>query len=175
MNVFVLYLLLLKATLTSFSGMASLPMVRDDFVVAHRVLTDRQLNTAVAAGRTGPGPNGIYVVSVGYFVSGWSGALAGLLAVMTPAFLVLPLMMWMGARAGTPRVKSAIRAVVLASAGLLLSASLPLARDAVTGFLTLAIVVVSFILLSFTRLDTVWVMLGAALVGLAAKLSHGHM
>ena len=69
MNVFLLYLLLLKATLTSFSGLASLPMVRDDFVVERHLLTDRQLNTAVVAGRTGPGPNGLYIVSVGYFVA----------------------------------------------------------------------------------------------------------
>ncbi len=53
-NIFVLYLLLVKATLTSFSGLASLPMVRNDFVVRRAVLTDRQLNTAVAAGRTRP-------------------------------------------------------------------------------------------------------------------------
>jgi chromate transporter len=54
MNVFILYLLLLKATMTSFSGLASLPIVRNDFVVQRQVLTDRQLNTAVVAGRTGP-------------------------------------------------------------------------------------------------------------------------
>ena len=41
----IVYLLLLKATLTSFSGLASLPMVRNDFVVRYHVLTDRQLNT----------------------------------------------------------------------------------------------------------------------------------
>lgn len=171
MNILLLYLLLLKAVLTSFSGMASLPMIRNDFVVERRLLTDRQLNTAVVAGRTGPGPNGLYLVSVGYFVSGLPGAFAGFLAVMTPAFLVLPLMTWMGARAGTPRIKGAIRAVVLASAGLLLSASLPLARDAITGALALVIMVVSFIVLSFTRVDSAWVMLGAAGVGLAAKLT----
>src|SRR5580704_13261831 len=134
MNAFLLYGLLLKATLTSFSGLASLPMVRNDLVVERGVLTDRQLNTAVVAGRTGPGPNGLYMVSVGYFVGGLPGAAAGLLAVMTPAFLIIPLMKLVGVRAGTPRVRSAIRAVVLASAGLLLSASLPLARDAITGW-----------------------------------------
>ncbi|MBZ5605567.1 MAG: chromate transporter [Acidobacteriia bacterium] len=170
MNVFILYLLLLKATMTSFSGLASLPMVRDDLVVHHRVLTDRQLNTAVVAGRTGPGPNGLYLVSVGYFVDGLPGAIAGLMAVMTPAFLILPLMYWLGRRAETPRVKSAIRAVILSSAGLLLTASLPLARDAITGPLTAVIVAVSAIILSFTKLDSAWLMLGAAAVGLVAKL-----
>jgi chromate transporter len=171
MNVFLLYLLLLKATMTSFSGLASLPMVRNDFVVERHLLTDRQLNTAVVAGRTGPGPNGLYLVSVGYFVAGWPGAAAGLMAVMTPAFLILPLMYWVGARAGTPRVRGAIRAVILASAGLLLSASLPLARDAITGPLPFAILVVAFAVLSFTKIDSAWLILGAAALGVAVKLA----
>jgi chromate transporter len=168
-NIFLLYALLLKATLTSFSGLASLPMVRNDLVVERKVLTDRQLNTAVAAGRTAPGPNGLYLVSVGYYARGLPGATAGLLAMMTPAFLVLPLMKWIGARADSPRVKSAIRAVMLASAGLLLSASVPLARDAITGPLTLGIVLLSFAVLALTKIDTVWVVLGGALIGLIAK------
>jgi chromate transporter len=69
MNVLLLYLLLTKATLTSFSGLTSLPIVRHDLVEHYQVLTDRQLNAAVAAGRTAPGPNGLYLVSVGYFVA----------------------------------------------------------------------------------------------------------
>ena len=84
MNLFLLYLLLFKAVITSFSGMASLPMVRHDFVVTRHVLTDRQLNTAIVAGRTGPGPNGLYLVSVGYFAAGLPGAFAGLIALITP-------------------------------------------------------------------------------------------
>jgi chromate transporter len=171
MNVLVIYLLLLKATLTSFSGLASLPMVRNDFVVERQVLTDHQLNTAVVAGRTGPGPNGIYLVSVGYFVDGLPGATAALLALMTPAFLIIPLMNWIGAHAGSPRIRGAIQAVILASAGLLLSASLPLSRDAITGAFTLAIVVITFLVLSFTRIDSAWLMIGAAVAGLLAKLA----
>ena len=169
MNPFLLYLLLLKAMLTSFSGMASLPMVRNDFVVERHVLTDRELNTAVVTGRTGPGPNGAYLVSVGYFVGGLPGAFAGLLAVITPAFLILPLMKWMSARADSPRVKGAIRAVVLASAGLLFSASLPLVHDAVHGVGAAVIMGVTFALLAFTRIDTAWVILGSAAIGLATK------
>jgi chromate transporter len=170
MNAFLIYLLLLKATVTSFSGLASLPMIRNDFVVHRHILTDRQLTTAVVSGRVGPGPNGIYVVSVGYFAGGMPGAVAGFFALITPAFLILPLMYWIGARAGTPRVRSAIRAVILAAAGLLLSASLPIAREAITGTISIIIVAASFVLLSFTRIDSAWVMVGAAAVGLIAKL-----
>ena len=170
MNLFLLYLLLFKAVVTSFSGMASLPIVRQDFVVTRHILTDRQLNTAIVAGRTGPGPNGLYLVSVGYFAAGLPGAFAGLVALVTPAFLIIPLMSWIGGYANLPRVRSAIRAVILGSAGLLMAASIPLARDAATGPLAAAIVIASFVVLSFTRVETWWVMVGAAIVGLGSKL-----
>ena len=170
MNLFLLYLLLFKAVITSFSGMASLPIVRQDLVVTRHVLTDRQLNTAIVAGRTGPGPNGLYLVSVGYFAAGLPGAFAGLIALITPAFLIIPLMSWIGKYANLPRIRNAIRAVILASAGLLMAASIPLARDAATGPVAIAIILVSFIVLTFTRVETWWVMLGAAAVGLSAKL-----
>jgi chromate transporter len=166
MNLAVLYLLLVKATLTSFSGLASLPMVRNDFVVRRQVLTDRQLSTAVAAGRIGPGPIGIYVVSVGYLVAGVPGACAGWLAMVTPAFLIIPLLRFLGVRAEHPRAKAVARAVLFGGAGLMASAAAPLARDAITGPLSLAIVVSSFILIAITRVDSLWVMLGAAVVGI---------
>lgn len=168
MNFLLLYLLLLKATLTSFSGLASVPMVRNDFVVRYHVLTDRQLNTAVAAGRLGPGPLGIYIVSVGYIVAGIPGACAGWLAMITPAFLIIPLIRFLGARAEHPRAKSVTRAVLLAGAGLIVSASVPLGRDAIAGPFSLAIVAASCALIALTRIDTVWVMLGAAAAGLLA-------
>jgi len=165
MNIILIYLLLVKATLTSFSGMSSLPMVRGDFVLKYHMLTDRQLNTAVAAGRLGPGPIGLYVVSVGYFAAGLPGACAGWLAMVTPAFLIIPMLRFIGKRAQHPRVKSVIRTMMLASAGLLIFAALPLARDAVTGVITLAILVASFLAIALTRIDSIWIILGSAVAG----------
>jgi chromate transporter len=170
MNLLLLYLLLLKASLASFSGLGSLPMIRNDFVVERHALTDHQLNTAVVAGRAGPGPFGLYLVCVGYTVAGVPGAISAFLALVTPAFLVLPLIHWLGRRASHPRIRDGIRGLLLGTAGLLLASSVPLARDANTGLLPLAIMIVSFLLLSFTRLDSAWLIAGAAAVGLAAKL-----
>jgi chromate transporter len=168
LNVFLLYLLLVKATLTSFSGMASLPVLRGDLVVRYGVLTDHQLNTAVAAGRLGPGPLGNYVVGVGYLVAGLPGACAGWLAMITPAFLVILLIRFIGARAEHPRAKALVRAVILAGAGLLLSAAVPLGRDAITGPLPAAIAVLSFLLTFLTRIDTLWIVFTAAAIGFCA-------
>ena len=169
MNVLALYLLFLKATLTSFSGLTSLPMVRDDLVIRRHVITDRDLNAAVAVGRTTPGPVGLYIVSVGYFAAGWRGAAAAALALMTPAFLIVPLLRYLGRRAGSPRVRSAIDAVTLAAAGLVAGIAVPMGRAAVTGWLPAAIAAASFAVLVFTNRDTLWVIAGSALAGLAAS------
>jgi chromate transporter len=170
MNIFLVYVLLLKASLASFTGLGSLPMIRYDFVVERHALTDHQLNTAVVAGRAGPGPFGLYLVCVGYTVAGVPGAISAFLALITPAFLVLPLIRWLGRRASHPRVRDAIRGLLLGSAGLLLASSVPLARDANTGPLSLAIMIGAFLVLSFTRLDSAWLMAGAAALGFVAAL-----
>jgi chromate transporter len=168
MNPLLVYLLLAKASLTAFSGLTSIPVVRHDFVEARAVLTDRELNAAIAVGRVTPGPSGFYIVSVGYFAAGWPGAVAGTAAVLTPPFLIIPMLRYLGRRADRPRVKSAIQAVTLAAAGLVAQALIPLARDAITGWVSAAIAIAGFFFLAITKRDTVWVMAGSALVGLLA-------
>src|ERR1700677_4613813 len=91
MNVALLYLLLLKGTWTAFAGLASLPGIHDTLVTHYQVLTDQQLNEAVVITRSTPGPVGLYIVSVGYFVAGMPGAIAACLAMITPAVLIIPL------------------------------------------------------------------------------------
>ena len=166
MKLVLLYGLLLKATLTTFSGTATLPVVRQDLVVRHGLLTDRDLSLAFTAGRSGPGPNGVYLVSVGYLVAGVPGACAGWLAMVTPAFLVIPLVRLVGARADRPRLLGAIRASTAASAGLMMAAMVPIARGALTDGTLVTIAAASFAVLSFTKLDSMWVILAAALAGL---------
>lgn len=168
MNVFLLYLLLLKGTVTAFAGLASLPVVQDELVIQHHVLTDTQLNEAVVITRSTPGPVGLYIVSVGYFVAGVPGAIAGWLAMITPALLIIPLVHFVGRRMEHPRVRSILQTVVIASAGLLLAASIPLARDALTDPVTIAVAIVGLALLLTTKLDTLWIILGAAVCSLSA-------
>jgi chromate transporter len=126
-----LYLLLLKASATSFAGMGSLPQIRQDLVVTAHVLTDDQLNQAVLVGRSTPGPVGAYVVAVGYFAGGIAGAIAGLLAVMTPALAAVPLLALMQRWLHVPRVRAAVDAVVIASAALLVVSVIRMATDGI--------------------------------------------
>ena len=176
MNAFLLYLLLLKGTVTAFAGLASLPVIQDELVIQHHVLTDKQLNEAVVITRSTPGPVGLYVVSVGYFVGGVPGAIAGWLAMITPALLIIPWVHFVGRRMEHPRVRSILQTVVIASAGLLFAASIPLAKEALTDPVAIAIATISLALLFTTKLDTLWIILGAAVCSLSAAslgvLSH---
>jgi chromate transporter len=163
MSPLVLYLLLLKATLTSFSGLSSLPAVRNDLVVERPALTDRQLNTAVAIARVSPGAFGLYLVPVGYYAAGWPGAVAGFAAMITPAFLIVALLSFFARRSPGPRMLAAIAAVRHASAGLVLASAIPIARDALTSQWQAGLAVGVAIILVLTDYDTIWaVVVGAA-------------
>jgi chromate transporter len=169
MSLLFLYLLLLKGTITAFAGLASLPVIQEALVFQHHLLTEKELNEAVVITRSTPGPVGLYIVSVGYFVAGAPGAITGWLAMITPALLIIPLVHFAGRKIEHPRVKSVPQSVVIASAGLLLAASIPLARDALTDPVTMAIAVVSLVVLLTTELDTLWPILGSAVVSLSAS------
>lgn len=88
---------------------------------------------------------------------------------ITPALLIIPLVHFAGRRMEHPRVKSVLQTVVIASAGLLLAAAIPLAKDAFTDLVTIGIAAVSLGLLLTTKLDTLWIIFGAALISLSAS------
>jgi chromate transporter len=129
MSIVALYVLLLKATVTSFAGMGSLPQIHQDLVVTTSAITNEQLNQAVLIGRSTPGPVGAYVVAVGYFAAGLRGAAVGLLAMVTPALVAIPLLALMRRWLHIARVQAAVDAVVMASAVLLVVSVIRMASD----------------------------------------------
>jgi chromate transporter len=166
----VLLWVLAKGTFTSFAGLASLPVIRAEVVEEHHWITDDQLTEAIAVSRTTPGPNGSYVVSVGYMVDGVPGAVAGWLAMTAPSLLVIFLVGYVGKRAKHPRVRSMLRCVVLASAALLVLAAIPLGKSALDGPLPIALAVIALPILISKRVDPLWVVAGSAAISLGAML-----
>ena len=130
MSALAVYLLLVKAIVTSFAGMGSLPQIQQDFVETRHALAPEQLGQAVLVGRSTPGPVGAYVVAVGYLAAGWPGALAAWFAMITPALAAIPLLVLVQRWIHLPRVKGAVDAVVIASAVLLLASGIRMAGEA---------------------------------------------
>ena len=166
MSVLSLYWIFQRAVLLSFSGFATVPLLRDALVLNHALLTDAQLNDAIAISQCSPGPLGLYVVVVGYFVAGIPGAAAGVLALAAPAFLAIPIA-GLVLRGKSGALKGACRGIVVASCGLMLATGLRLAQQAATEMTLGAIVVVGALVLALTKVKPVWVILCGAAVGLA--------
>jgi len=80
--------LFLKASLFSTSGLGSLPSLHADLLGRH-LASDRQFVEALTIGQLSPGPNGLWVISLGYLTAGWPGSLLALLAITLPPLLIL--------------------------------------------------------------------------------------
>jgi chromate transporter len=165
MSVFVLYLLLLKATVVSFSGFASVPVVRQDLVVKRGVLTDQQLNDTIAISQATPGPLGIYLVIAGYLVAGFPGLLAGMLALATPAILAVPILHTVQ-RGKAAEIRGACSGIVIVSCMLMLTTSLKLAPEAAPTAALGALTAAGFGLLAATGVPPVLVIVLSVGVGL---------
>jgi chromate transporter len=164
MSALALYLLMLKATLLSFSGFASVPVIREDLVTARAILTDEQLNNAIAISQASPGPLGLYMVIVGYFVGGIHGAAAGVLALATPAMLALPLLRAIR-RGNDTKLRAAYSAIVISSCALMAVTSMQLAPGAVSSLALLIVAGVGCAVLALTSVPPVAIVVGAAFLG----------
>ena len=164
MNAVILYFLLLRATALSFSGFASVPVIREDLVVARGVLTDEDLNSAIAISQASPGPLGLYVVVLGYFVAGLPGAFAGALALATPAILAIPIARAVR-RHRDSQVRGACAAIVIASCVLMATTSVRLAPKAAPNPLFAILVGAAFVALASGRVPPALVILSSACLG----------
>ncbi|HLK58319.1 MAG TPA: chromate transporter [Chthonomonadaceae bacterium] len=88
MNPWLSFWLFLKASLFSTGGMGNLPSLHND-LLARRWATERQFAESLLIGQLAPGPNGFWVLSLGFLTDGLRGALLALLAINLPPMLIL--------------------------------------------------------------------------------------
>ncbi len=170
-----LFLIFLKVGAVLYgSGYVLLAFLRNDLVVNLGWLTDQQLLDAVAVGQFTPGPVFTTATFVGYVLGGWPGAALATIGIFLPSFffvaLVSPLI---------PRMReSALLAALLdgvnvAALGLMAAVTWELGRAAVVDWLTVLLAVVSAVLLFRFKLNSVWLVLGGALVALLYRFLTG--
>ncbi len=123
MDPLLLLLVFLKASALSIGGLSSLPLLRADLVIPG-FATDEQVVQAIAIGRISTGPNGLYIVSLGYLVGGITGAAMALGAATFPPLVVVPAAALARKWLLTTPVAGLVRGVALATAGLLVATGL---------------------------------------------------
>jgi len=88
MNSWVYFGLMLKASLFSTGGTGNVPSLHAD-LVPRGWATESQFAEALAIGQMSPGPNGLWVLSLGFLTAGVRGALLALVAITLPPLLIL--------------------------------------------------------------------------------------
>jgi chromate transporter len=156
------------ASLLGFGGLGSLPVLRGQLSSAG-IMPDHLLLSSLAVGNISPGPNGLYLIAVGYFVDGYVGALAATVAVLLPPLLVLLLDRLRARLIHLRRFRSALRSLGLAVVALLATSSGSLAWTAAHTILGAAMAAVGLALLMFRVPPLVGVVLAVG-VGILVSL-----
>ncbi|HEV8229908.1 MAG TPA: chromate transporter [Candidatus Limnocylindria bacterium] len=126
-----LFVVLFKDSALALGGLGSLPLLRQD-LVATGVANDAQVVQALAIGRLSTGPNGLWIVSLGYQVAGPLGAATALLACSLPPLVMLPAVAVARRWLLSAPFAGLVRGAALATAGLLCATGVSLIAPADT-------------------------------------------
>jgi len=116
---FTYFWILLKASLFSTGGTGNLPSIHAD-LLARGWATDRNFAEALAIGQISPGPNGLWVICLGYLTDGIRGALLATLAISLPPMLVLAVAALHRRVGDHPAMQGFVRGLGLAVCGVFL-------------------------------------------------------
>jgi chromate transporter len=153
------------------SGYVLLAFLRADLVVRWGWLTDHQLIDAIAVGQFTPGPVFTTATFIGYVVAGLPGALLATVGIFLPSFILVALSYPL-----IPRLRRSAWAsgfldgANVASLGLMAAVTWQLARAALVDGVTIGLALVATVLCFCLRLNSAWLVLGGALIGVGLKL-----
>ena len=143
--------LFLKLGFTAFGGPAAhIGMFHDEVVVRRKWLTDEQFLDLLGATNLIPGPNSTEMaIHIGYLRAGWLGLIAGGLAFLTPAMLIVLGLSWLYVRFGAlPQIEwlmYGIKPVVIAIiAQALWTLGTKAIKNKLTAFVGLAVLILYF-------------------------------
>ncbi len=174
-SAFTLFLVMLKVgALLYGSGYVLLAFLRGDLVEGLGWLTDQQLLDAIAVGQVTPGPVFTTATFVGYIVGGFAGAVIATVAIFVPSFLFVgligPLLPRLRRHAWTAALLDGVNVAAL---GLMAAVTVILARDAVVDVMSGALAVLAAILVVRFRVNSAWLVLGGALIGILYRWLGG--
>jgi len=154
------------------SGYVLLAFLRSEFIHHLHWLTEKQLIDAVAVGQFTPGPVFTTATFIGYLVAGIPGAVVATVGIFLPGFLLVAVSGPLIPRLRrSPMAAAMLDGVVVGSLALMAVVAWQLGRAAIIDWLTVLIFAVSAIVLLRFRINSAWLIGGAALIGLMVKVN----
>ena len=167
-----LFLFFLKVGSVLFgSGYVLLAFLRGDLVERYGWLTNDQLLDAIAVGQITPGPVFTTATFIGYVLAGGYGATVATVGIFLPAFVFVALSGWLVPRLRRSKTMGAfLDGINIGSLALMMFVTFELGRSALIDWLTIFLCLVSFVLLIRFKVNSAWLILGGALVGLMVRM-----
>lgn len=152
-------------------GYAMLPMLQSEIVKKKHWATEDDLLDYFAVGQCTPGVIAVNTASfIGYYKKGIPGCVCATAGVVTPSVVIILIIASLLTNfADLPVVQHALAGIRIAVCVLILQAVIKLFRSGVKDRVGIAIFGVTLILAVFDILPTIWVVIGAALTGIAVK------
>jgi len=156
------------------NGFTMIPLIQQQVVNVYHWLDLEQFAAGIALGQITPGPIVITATFVGYKVAGTLGALAATIGIFAPCFILVTLVMPIYRKIKeNPWVKVIFKGIVASFIGLMVVVVVGMGRHSFTGYTTVALSVATLAVLRFTRIDTLWVVLGGAAIYLMLATAFG--
>ncbi|MEX1246867.1 MAG: chromate efflux transporter [Anaerolineales bacterium] len=153
------------------SGYVLLTLMRAEFVERLAWLTDKQLLDAVAIGQLTPGPVFTAATFVGYILGGLPGGLVATVAIFLPSFLFVWISApWIPRLRRSPLASAFLDGVNISALGLMAAVAWQLAGASFVDIPTVSIGLIAAALLFWTRVNSVWLVLGSGAAGLLISL-----
>ncbi len=153
------------------SGYVLIAFLRADFVERLGWITETQLIDAVAVGQITPGPLFTTATFIGYILGGPVAAVVATVGIFLPAFIFVAISSPLIPRLrASPLTAAFLDSVIAASLGLMAGVTVQLAIGSFRSILAVAIGLVSALLLFRFKVSSMWLVGGAAVVGIIAGL-----
>jgi chromate transporter len=146
MSISHLFLVIMIASVFSFGGLGSLPVLQSQ-LQASGVAPDAVVLPALAVGNISPGPNGLYLIAASYFIGGIKGSLVACVAVIIPPFLVVGVERARQRLIHLVRFRATLRSLALAVVALLVVTDWTLVKHAAISPLSIVVMVVGTLML----------------------------
>ncbi len=157
------------------SGYVLLAFLRADLVARLHWLSEPQLLDAIAVGQVTPGPVFTTATFIGFVLGGPIGAVVATVGMFLPAFLFVAVSGPLVTRLrSSPLAGAFLDGVNVASLALMAAVTWELGRAALVDGVTVALALASAILLLRFRINSGWLVIGGAVLGLLAfMIRHG--
>ena len=153
-------------------GYVLIPLLQRVMVDQLHWLAPKEFLDGVALSQLTPGPLAILATFTGFKAGGLAGALVATVFIFLPSTL---LMLTIASRYEVMKRMELVRAVLdgllPAVVGLVAAAGWTLGKSALTGVRDFALLAAGLVLLQFTRVSPMFVILGAAAIGLLCRFS----